>query len=1758
MDMEQPRKNKSEMESSWIPMTPLKPFPQIPEPICSNGPRLQTQEEIATLSEKGEHFHSQNPTVYNTNVNNWGTGNNVEICREISFDGMTRMSFTGLLALANAATVTLGNNTAQMANDGAAETRRLFSSANSQIESHETQSLKSHDIPLEPQFSFGHQHSYDLNLPPGTTYGGGISNSIPQFAPVTPDKPKRADNKQASEPVAERGDQGREKQQNEAASTMVDIIVIDSDKEIPKPASDSFLAAVSTPLKENNGIDLNKTPQKKQRRKKHRPKVVREGKPKRTPKPVTPKPAGSKENPTEKRKYVRKKGVNKAPETSPPAVAGQTSDFRTDQTTKKSCRRTLNFETEEPKEVNSSNKSPSLDSESYVHQFSSNGVQSKSTVPFGNGLEVTVGNTQAGIACDLSCSTHQMLKSFMSFSTKTDSTQAKLNVDFRKEDADVQVTDHTQQENTVEVMLDCGTQSHPRSSNDSNCSTTINLREEKEKANRAKRKYYLAVKQADTSSRNLAGVHYNTLQAYQMSWMHFPNIYKKKRSEKGQIYSTSSITCCITATKDRENSQKDAEANPNKSETRYQTSGPHCDSNKVSAAFGESREGLQDKLHTLECIVALSQKERTTKKRSRGAKRVRDLASLSMKADHSDEQRAGNVHRPHTCIDTLVSDVCSTLTRKKGSKKRNSLAVQNLAFYGDQQSFSKSSGTPIETTMKPLTIGAIIEQLKCLDINRESSEFAYQEQNTVTPCTAKNEEQNALVLYRRDGPLVSFDPTKKRRPRPKVDLDEETNRVWKLLLENINSEGIDGTDEDKVKWWEEERRVFRGRADSFIARMHLVQGDRRFSQWKGSVVDSVVGVFLTQNVSDHLSSSAFMSLAAHFPVKPRNNDKACVAVDQDEPVEFINEIPNLQDTEHNEVKGANSIEYFGSNKGAFSSTNESECKLSNSSASVLEVYHNQSVKTSTNQIFRTVAECYMGRDAAKNDAVSPQNSVDSSISQTSDKGGFCSESNSETEDLPNKSKHERLDNSISFMELLRNAESTMLHEVYVHAGYEYHQPKGIKHENQKQSKDKDGLQTSLEASTNASSNYCLPLTTNSGVSAVDCFEIFEETQSSNVYKNKDETSMSGQSTLTVESASPNDINKPTMHAQEAPICSGESFKNTQGDNTITAQTESRHEEITDITLNNAEQDSNEHGHSSSKEFTEMNALTSKSKNKRVQKEKKNEINWDKLREKAESNGRRERTPNTMDSLDWEAVRCADVHEIADTIKERGMNNMLGQRIKDFLNRLVREHGSIDLEWLRNVPPDQAKEYLLSIRGLGLKSVECVRLLTLHHLAFPVDTNVGRIAVRLGWVPLQPLPESLQLHLLELYPVLESIQKYLWPRLCKLDQRTLYELHYQMITFGKVFCTKSKPNCNACPMRGECRHFASAFASARLALPGPEEKSIISATEKGSHVNPTVNNGTSLPLLQENNQLEENQQLDACQKVQVIAGNRNCEPIIEEPATPEPECTQMSEDIEDAFYEDPDAIPTIKLNIEEFTQNLQNYMQENMELQEGDMSKALVALTTEAASIPMPKLKNVSRLRTEHLVYELPDSHPLLEMLKMEKRELDDPSSYLLAIWTPGETVNSIQPPEKTCCSQDFGRLCNEKECFSCNSVREANSQTVRGTLLIPCRTAMRGSFPLNGTYFQVNEVFADHASSLNPIDVPRAWIWNLHRRTVYFGTSIPTIFKGLSTQGIQHCFWKGFVCVRGFDQKTRAPRPLIARLHFPASKLTRNKERKDE
>ncbi|XP_060186829.1 transcriptional activator DEMETER [Lycium barbarum] len=1059
---------------------------------------------------------------------------------------------------------------------------------------------------------------------------------------------------------------------------------------------------------------------------------------------------------------------------------------------------------------------------------------------------------------------------------------------------------------------------------------------------------------------------------------------------------------------------------------------------------------------------------------------------------------------------------------------------------------------------------------------------------------AAEEDQKALVPYKASGTIIpyeGFDPVKKHKPRPKVDLDPETNRLWDLLM---GKEGnADTTDKDNEKKWEDERKVIRGRVDSFITRMRLVQGDRRFSPWKGSVVDSVIGVFLTQNVSDHLSSSAFMCLAAKFPLQPTRTKNTLsrngcnIAVEEPE-VEIID--PDGTTTYHKAR-----LQLPTCHQRSITSNESSEHRMEN---------HIQTTRA------------YLVSEHGKRtdeEVISLQNSPDSLILQANEEIRSSSGSNSECEDQP--SSPNLNENSTRANHSPPTKWTAAFQEYQSHFMRNTLSGKMPVFGNQKSENVRHNRNLDAEAylhgypinphahvqeiSVRTTSNSWLTMRPEFGKHEIACHEkeiassLTPITPELNAAKGVDLMSQSinqiagCSSTLTAQRTALPVIHEPRMgeyafaeHREQTGTMQMQPHNGNDQHSESSQQKEmtmASHLESACIrqSVNHSEAAAKgqEEGQAylSSKQPRVTGTSISKPRKRKVEEGDKKAFDWDSLRKEVQpKSGKTEKSKNAMDSLNYEAVRCAAVKEISDAIKERGMNNMLAERIKDFLNRLVRDHGSIDLEWLRDVAPEKAKEYLLSIRGLGLKSVECVRLLTLHNLAFPVDTNVGRIAVRLGWVPLRPLPESLQLHLLELYPVLESVQKYLWPRLCKLDQRTLYELHYHMITFGKVFCTKSKPNCNACPLRAECRHFASAFASARLALPGPEEKRIVSSavpiSGEGNATAPfkpmllppaaegrmmfpcaSVEAGNIPAFL--NKPMPVPQEITNLSDREATLITSNCEPIIEEPKTPEPLPELLESDIEDGFIEDPDEIPMIELNMKEFTTNLETIFQGHNK--EGDLSKALVALNPDAASIPTPKLKNVSRLRTEHQVYELPDSHELLE--KMDKREPDDPSPYLLAIWTPGETVNSIQPPETKCDPSGSGSLCNEKTCYSCNGIREANSQTVRGTLLIPCRTAMRGSFPLNGTYFQVNEVFADHKSSLNPINVPRKLLWSLPRRTVYFGTSVTTIFKGLSTEQIQYCFWRGFVCVRGFDQETRAPRPLIARLHFPTSKLVKNR-----
>jgi hypothetical protein len=89
------------------------------------------------------------------------------------------------------------------------------------------------------------------------------------------------------------------------------------------------------------------------------------------------------------------------------------------------------------------------------------------------------------------------------------------------------------------------------------------------------------------------------------------------------------------------------------------------------------------------------------------------------------------------------------------------------------------------------------------------------------------------------------------------------------------------------------------------------------------------------------------------------------------------------------------------------------------------------------------------------------------------------------------------------------------------------------------------------------------------------------------------------------------------------------------------------------------------------------------------------------------------------------------------------------------------------------------------------------------------------------------------------------------------------------------------------------------------------------------------------------------------------------------------------------------------------------------------------------------------------------------------------------------------------------------------------------------------------------QVFADHDSSINPIDVPTELIWDLKRRVAYLGSSVSSICKGLSVEAIKYNFQEGYVCVRGFDRENRKPKSLVKRLHCSHVAI-RTKEKTEE
>ena len=96
-------------------------------------------------------------------------------------------------------------------------------------------------------------------------------------------------------------------------------------------------------------------------------------------------------------------------------------------------------------------------------------------------------------------------------------------------------------------------------------------------------------------------------------------------------------------------------------------------------------------------------------------------------------------------------------------------------------------------------------------------------------------------------------------------------------------------------------------------------------------------------------------------------------------------------------------------------------------------------------------------------------------------------------------------------------------------------------------------------------------------------------------------------------------------------------------------------------------------------------------------------------------------------------------ELARASLEELLDLKLGYRAK-YIHRLIQDvlAGTVSLESLAALPPDEAMTALTSLYGIGPKVANCVCLFGLHHIdAFPVDTWIEQILTK-EYLPKHPI------------------------------------------------------------------------------------------------------------------------------------------------------------------------------------------------------------------------------------------------------------------------------------------------------------------------------------------------------------------------------------------------------------------------------------
>ena len=153
---------------------------------------------------------------------------------------------------------------------------------------------------------------------------------------------------------------------------------------------------------------------------------------------------------------------------------------------------------------------------------------------------------------------------------------------------------------------------------------------------------------------------------------------------------------------------------------------------------------------------------------------------------------------------------------------------------------------------------------------------------------------------------------------------------------------------------------------------------------------------------------------------------------------------------------------------------------------------------------------------------------------------------------------------------------------------------------------------------------------------------------------------------------------------------------------------------------------------------------------------------------------------------WDDVLAADPEALKHTIRIAGLAQQKGPNIQAALQAIKDERGEIDLDWLKALSIEEARNWLVNLKGVGPKTAAIVMVFALEMPAFPVDTHIYRVTGRIGLRPAK-------LNVEKTHEYLELIG----------NPVDFGHLHLNLISLGRQFCQARKPKCAGCPVVDLC-------------------------------------------------------------------------------------------------------------------------------------------------------------------------------------------------------------------------------------------------------------------------------------------------------------------------------------------------------------------